>query len=99
VECGHSVLPLELERGISRLLPNGVKVGEIAARLSGGFMSAYTYPLSTGVNLYRGAILIAFGEEPDDLEPKLNLVCIERSLIASPGKIVSISGVRRSKGN
>jgi isopentenyl diphosphate isomerase/L-lactate dehydrogenase-like FMN-dependent dehydrogenase/biotin carboxylase len=84
-------------KGDIKITPNGVKVGEIAARLSGGFMSAYTYPLSTGVNLYRGAILIAFGEEPDDLEPKLNLVCIERSLIAAPGKIVSISGIEKAK--
>ena len=84
-------------KGDIKITPQGVKVGEIAARLSGGFMSAYTYPLSTGVNLYRGAILIALGEEPDDLEPKLNLVSIERSLIASPGKIVSISGIEEAK--
>lgn len=84
-------------KGDIKITPDGVKIGEIAARLSGGFMSAYTYPLSTGINLYRSAILIAFGEEPDDLEPKLNLVSIERSLLAAPGKIISISGIEEAK--
>lgn len=84
-------------KGDIKITPDGVKVGEIAARLSGGFMSAYTYPLSTGINLYRSAILIAFGEEPDDLEPKLNLVSIERSLLANAGKIISITGIEEAK--
>lgn len=84
-------------KGDIKVTPNGVKVGEIAARLSGGFMSAFTYPLSTGINLNRAAILIAFGEEPDDLEPKFNRVSIERALIASPGKLVSITGIEEAR--
>lgn len=80
-------------KGDIKVTPTGVKVGEIAARLSGGFMSAYTYPLSCGINLNRAAILIALGEEPDDLNEKWKKVSIERSILASPGKLVSISGV------
>jgi isopentenyl diphosphate isomerase/L-lactate dehydrogenase-like FMN-dependent dehydrogenase/biotin carboxylase len=83
-------------KGDIKVTPTGVKVGEIAARLSGGFMSAYTYPLSTGINLNRAALLIALGEEPDDLEPKFSKVSIERALIASPGKLISISGVEEA---
>jgi isopentenyl diphosphate isomerase/L-lactate dehydrogenase-like FMN-dependent dehydrogenase/biotin carboxylase len=84
-------------KGDIKVTPSGVKVGEIAARLSGGFMSAYTYPLSSGINLNRAAILIALGEEPDDLEEKWKKVSIERSILASPGKLVSISGVEEAK--
>ncbi len=84
-------------KGDIKVTPTGVKVGEIAARLSGGFMSAYTYPLSCGVNLNRAAILIALGEEPDDLTEKWKKVSIERSILASPGKLVSISGVEEAR--
>jgi len=84
-------------KGDIKITPEGVKIGEIAARLSGGFMSAFTYPLSSGVNLNRAAILIAMGEEPDNLEPVLNRVSIERSLLAKPGKLLSITGLDEAK--
>lgn len=84
-------------KGDIKITPSGVKVGEIAARLSGGFMSAFTYPLSTGVNLNRAAILIAMGEEPDNLEPVLNKVSIERSILVKPGKLLSIGGLEEAK--
>jgi isopentenyl diphosphate isomerase/L-lactate dehydrogenase-like FMN-dependent dehydrogenase/biotin carboxylase len=84
-------------KGDIKITPTGVKIGEIAARLSGGFMSSFTYPLSTGVNLNRAAILIAMGEEPDNLDPVVSRVSIERSLIAKPGKLLGISGVEEAK--
>lgn len=84
-------------KGDIKVTPSGVKVGEIAARLSGGFMSAYTFPLSSGINLNRAALMIALGEEPDDLEPKWEKVSIERALIASPGKLISITGVDEAR--
>ncbi len=84
-------------KGDIKITPDGVKVGEIAARLSGGFMSSFTYPLSTGVNLNRAVILIAMGEEPDNLEPTIRKVSIERALIAKPGKLLSIKGVEEAK--
>mgnify|MGYP003324256760 FL=1 len=37
-------------KGDIKFTPEGPKIVEIAARLSGGWMSAYTYPLSSGVN-------------------------------------------------
>lgn len=84
-------------KGDIKVTPDGVKVGEIAARLSGGFMSAFTYPLSTGVNLNRAAILIALGEKPDNLEPTQKRVSIERALFAKPGKLLEIKGIEASK--
>lgn len=44
---------------------NGAEIGEIAARLSGGYMSGWTYPYSSGCNLTEQALKIAVGEEPD----------------------------------
>ncbi len=80
-------------KGDIKVTKDGVKIGEIAARLSGGFMSAFTYPLSTGVNLNRAALLISLGETPDNLEPVLNRVSIERSLLSKPGKLLAINGI------
>ncbi|GBF49576.1 dehydrogenase [Leptospira ryugenii] len=84
-------------KGDIKVTKTGVKVGEIAARLSGGYMSAFTYPLSTGVNLNRAALLIALGETPDNLDPVIERVSIERSLIANPGKLVNVQGAEDVK--
>jgi isopentenyl diphosphate isomerase/L-lactate dehydrogenase-like FMN-dependent dehydrogenase/biotin carboxylase len=88
-------------KGDIKVTPNGARVVEVAARLSGGWMSAYTYPLATGVNLYKAMIEIALGQAPSDLQPKNSLVSVERAIIPSPGKILSIQGVedaRKIKG-
>jgi biotin carboxylase len=70
----------------------GAVIGEIAARLSGGFMSGWTYPLATGVPLTRLALGIATGEPPmpEDFAERLNLVSAERALISAPGTIARI---------
>ena len=84
-------------KGDIKIAPEGPKIIEIAARLSGGWMSAYTYPLATGVNLYKAAIQVALGETPTDLKPKTSLVSAERSLFPLPGKILSIRGVEEAR--
>ena len=68
-------------KGDIKLTKDGPKVIEIAARLSGGWMSTYTYPLATGVNLMKAAIEIALGETPTDLKKKYDhvLVCDDGS--------------------
>ncbi|MDE7139702.1 MAG: ATP-grasp domain-containing protein [Treponemataceae bacterium] len=45
----------------------GPMVGEIAARLSGGYMSGWTYPYASGCDLTEQALLVALGETPDFL--------------------------------
>ncbi len=86
-------------KGDIKITKNGAMVGEIAARLSGGFMSAYTYPLSTGVNLIKAAIKIAIGETPTkkELEPKLKKVAVEKAIIPQPGYILDIKDVDKAK--
>ncbi|WP_029410263.1 ATP-grasp domain-containing protein [Treponema pedis] len=43
-------------------------VGEIAARLSGGYMSGWTVPYSSTFNVTRAAIRLALGEFPEELK-------------------------------
>ncbi|MBX7059192.1 MAG: alpha-hydroxy-acid oxidizing protein [Leptospirales bacterium] len=82
-------------KGDLKVTPDGVKVGEIAARLSGGLMSSHTYPLHSGVDLLRAAIQIALGEEPDALLARRQRIAIERSIVAPAGKILRLEGRER----
>lgn len=45
----------------------GPMIGEIAGRLSGGYMSGWTYPYASDLNLTKQGILIASGQEPEEL--------------------------------
>lgn len=67
-------------------------IGEIAARLSGGYMSGWTFPYATGIPLTDLGIGIALGEplEEERLVPQVNLVSAERALISAPGTIDTI---------
>ncbi len=97
---GIRALDIEMgsAKGDIKITEKGVKIIELAARLSGGFMSAYTYPYATGVNLIKNAILIALGEEPEDLSPKYQRVSIEQGLIPKSGIIKAITGVEEAEG-
>lgn len=83
-------------KGDIKITESGAKIGEIAARLSGGFMSAYTYPYSSGVNLIKNAIDIALGIEPSNLIPTKNWVSIEKAVIPLPGKLKEIRGLEEA---
>ncbi len=48
----------------------GPRIGEVAARLSGGYMSGWTFPYSSGLNLTAEALKIAVGRKPDVLLEK-----------------------------
>ena len=50
-----------------KLTKNGPMIGEIAGRLSGGYMSGWTFPLASGLNLTKQALLLALGKEPVEL--------------------------------
>lgn len=83
-------------KGDIKICKDGAKIGEIAARLSGGFMSAYTYPYSTGINLLQNAIEIALGQPPSSLTPVFNKVSVEKAIIVQPGIVDEISGVDKA---
>ena len=83
-------------KGDIKITKDGPMIGELAARLSGGFMSAYTYPLSTGVDLIKAAIEVALGQEPGNLEPVIHQTAIERAIITKPGIVKKITGLEEA---
>lgn len=48
----------------------GPMIGEIAGRLSGGYMSGWTYPYASDLNLTKQGLLISASEKPADLLEK-----------------------------
>lgn len=97
-KSGIRALGIEIgaAKGDIKLTKEGAKVGEIASRLSGGFMSAYTYPYSSGLNLIRAAINIALGYPPGDLEERYSRVAVERALIPGSGTVTDIRGIEEA---
>jgi hypothetical protein len=84
-------------KGDVKLTPRGPMIGEIAARLSGGYMSGWTFPYSSGVLPTKGAIEIALGKKPGGLENKWNWTSAERAFISIPGKVLSVEGIETAK--
>lgn len=71
---------------------DGPKVIEIAARLSGGWLSTDQIPLGTGVDLVGAAIKLALGEEVSEeaVTPLYHRGVAIRYFFPSPGRIVAI---------
>ena len=84
-------------KGDIKLTPQGPMLGEIAARLSGGYMSGWTYPYASGVQPIRAAILAAMGRKPDGLVPLKNWTSAERAFISIPGTVKAISGTEAAR--
>jgi isopentenyl diphosphate isomerase/L-lactate dehydrogenase-like FMN-dependent dehydrogenase/biotin carboxylase len=84
-------------KGDIKITKSGIKICELAARLSGGFMSTHTFPYSTGIDLMKAAIEISLGKKPENLTPTINKVSIERAIITKPGVINSITGLDEAK--
>ena len=60
LSCGAAKADIKYTR-------DGPMIGEIAARLSGGYMSGWTFPYASGMNLIEEAMKISLGMEPDYL--------------------------------
>ncbi|MDR2482741.1 MAG: ATP-grasp domain-containing protein [Treponema sp.] len=84
-------------KGDIKLTPQGPMIGEIAARLSGGYMSGWTFPYASGVEVTRGAIRLALGEAPGDLTPRRQWTCAERAFISIPGRVRTVWGLKEAE--
>lgn len=90
---------LGIETGVAKgdvvLTPEGPKIIEIAARLSGGDFCESLVPLGSGINYVRAAVRLALGEEPDfaELEPRFERAVANRYFFPEPGRLCSVSGV------
>ena len=78
----------------------GPMIGEIAARLSGGYMSGWTYPYASDLNLTEQGILIATGNEPSKLLERAVPVTYTPSelckSLAAPYELYEVPCVRTS---
>lgn len=80
-------------KGDIKYTRQGAFVGEIAARLSGGYMSGWTYPYSSGVEVTAEAMDIACGVASDLHDAAHAYVCAERAWISIPGRVASVVGL------
>ena len=82
--------------------------GEIAARLSGGYMSGWTVPYSSGLDITAAALMLALGGEPSlhtcgtasfvvPLKQHCPCVSAERAWISIPGQVASVSGLEAAR--
>lgn len=85
IDCGAA-------KGDIKLTAGGPMIGEIAARLSGGYMSGWTFPFSSGVEVTEAALNIAVGLSPGELRPRFDRVCAERAIISIPGTVEEAAG-------
>ena len=94
-------LALGIRTGIVKgdmvLTPNGPKVIEVAARLSGGWFSTDQIPLATGVDLVGAAIRVSLGDAvaPEDLAPAYHHGVAIRYFFPHPGRVIAITGADR----
>jgi len=72
-------------------------VGEIAARLSGGYMSGWTYPYASGIEVTREALELAVGLSPAEPGPDRGWVSAERAFVSIPGRLASLLGTREAE--
>ena len=79
-------------------------VGEIAARLSGGYMSGWTVPYSSGLDITAAALTLALGGSPRlhtcgkdffavPLKQNCPFVSAERAWISIPGRVSAVYGL------
>lgn len=94
IKCGCA-------KGDVKFTSKGPMIGEIASRLSGGYMSGWTYPYASGARLTKAAILAALGRPAAQVEKALrvtrNYTSAERAFISIPGVAREVLGVEDAK--
>ena len=86
-------------KGDIRVTAEGAKIGEMTARMSGGFHCQYTDPLATGMNSIKAAIDLAVGKhlDPADITPRWHRGAAERVIPAEPGVVTALEGVDEAR--
>jgi biotin carboxylase len=79
--------------------PDGPRIIEVAARLSGGCECQWLDPLASGRDVIRCAMLQAMGEGIDDklLQPKWNRAAVAHSIMPPPGVVRHLSGADEAR--
>ncbi|MBI9098976.1 MAG: ATP-grasp domain-containing protein [Spirochaetaceae bacterium] len=74
----------------------GPVIGEIAARLSGGYMSGWTFPKASMIESTKGAMYIAMGLNPQPYDGTYENTAAERAFLSIPGKAKSIENIEEA---
>jgi biotin carboxylase len=74
----------------------GPVIGEIAARLSGGYMSGWTFPQASLVESTKGAMEIALGIKPQPYDGTYKKITAERAFLSIPGTVKSIDYIEEA---
>lgn len=77
-------------KGDIKITSDGIMIVELAARISGGFLSGWTIPYAHGINPHMALLDIVVGNPPKCLDPIWNRWSAERVLMSIPGKIQAI---------
>jgi biotin carboxylase len=93
--AGIHALGIEMgaAKGDVKVTSRGPMIGEIAARLSGGYMSGWTFPYASGVEVTEAGLNVAAGLPPGDLRPRASRTSAERAFISLPGVVAEIRGL------
>jgi len=75
----------------------GPVIGEIASRLSGGYMSGWTYPMTSGRSAVLWAVETALGDPLSPQAAETAVPVAERAWIGMPGRILAIRGLDRAR--
>ncbi|HKJ85169.1 MAG TPA: ATP-grasp domain-containing protein, partial [Spirochaetia bacterium] len=86
-------------KGDVKYSTGGAVIGEVAARLSGGYMSGWTFPLATGVPLTEIGIRVALGDVPPRARHAWSRTSAERAIISIPGRLAAIRGVESARAS
>ncbi|OSS41183.1 hypothetical protein DESAMIL20_736 [Desulfurella amilsii] len=83
---------------IIRKSDSKIMILEMAARLSGGFHSQYTTPLSSGMNPIKFVMQLTISDEPslDTYTAKMNKVALCRAIFPKPGYVEKIEGIEET---
>lgn len=101
----QAVTALGLTNGVAKgdikYTEKGAMIGEVAARLSGGYMSGWTFPYSSDFNLTKEAMKISLGLVPEyrkEAEIPSVKFSHERAFISIPGVVKEVYGAEGISG-
>jgi biotin carboxylase len=84
-------------KGDLKLTRKGPMIGEIAARLSGGYMSGWTFPYASGFEATKMVIEMAMGMERSRPPERDDWASAERAILSIPGTVRTVLGVEEAK--
>ena len=80
---------------------SGFKILEMPARLSGGFHSQYTTPISSGMEPIKAVMQLAIDEEINSnyIKPQRKRYSMCAGIFPKPGKLISIEGLQNAQNS